>query len=202
MGTLPTNAVNPFRVCAASACRLINPFASPGASSIVDVPHASYSTSSRPNSANSPASRHSALGASPRLPPVIISLGGGRRSRRAPPRAPRSTPAPRPPQKYRDPRPQRERVCGVCGKPLSPDGSMACPPPPCWTKKVVKDIGKKKGSKAMPMALDKLWLRAPDPHAGVGMAALRIVFGLHDVLLQNPASLCPVLDEDFAGATT
>ncbi|KAJ7244317.1 hypothetical protein C8J57DRAFT_766455 [Mycena rebaudengoi] len=91
MGTLPTNAVNPFRVCAASAWRPINPFASPGASSIVDVSHASCSTNSRPNSANAPTRLRQGRahqGCRPRLPPVIISLGGGRRSRRAPPARP------------------------------------------------------------------------------------------------------------------
>jgi hypothetical protein len=71
---------------------------------------------------------------------------------------------------------------------------MACPPPPCWTKKVVKDIGKKKGSKAMPTALDKLWLRAPDPHAtvlvGVGMGEWLFLIFFGGMLLPPPC--CPL----------
>jgi hypothetical protein len=32
--------------------------------------------------------------------------------------------------------------------------------------------------------------------------ALRIFLGQRDVILQEPASLCPVMSEDFTGATT
>jgi hypothetical protein len=76
MGTAPTNAVNPLSPPASvrsfsfsvspeqNAAGVINPFASPGstrASSLVDVPCASCSISSRSNSANSPASRQSGI---------------------------------------------------------------------------------------------------------------------------------------------
>ncbi|KAJ7245533.1 hypothetical protein C8J57DRAFT_1476444 [Mycena rebaudengoi] len=104
IGTPPSNApaVNPFSPPASIRSFSVSPeqnaainlFASPGstrASSTVDVPRTSYSTSSRPSSANSPASRHSALGASGlSFPPsshnivLIPPAGGERRSPRRP----------------------------------------------------------------------------------------------------------------------
>ncbi|KAJ7244270.1 hypothetical protein C8J57DRAFT_766104 [Mycena rebaudengoi] len=85
-------------------------------------------------------------------------------------------------------------------------------------KQAMKDMGKKRGSKAtftLRSAFDKPWLTM-DPRArnaywityatvvvfGLGMGALRIYLGQRDVILQDPRSLCPVLSEDFTGATT
>ncbi|KAJ7244311.1 hypothetical protein C8J57DRAFT_1364478 [Mycena rebaudengoi] len=83
----------------------------------------------------------------------------------------------------------------------------------------MKDMGKKRSSKAIPTlraALDKPWLAMKDLRAryaycityatvvvfGLGMGTLRLFLGQLDVILQDPASLCPVMSEDFSGATT
>ncbi|KAJ7245488.1 hypothetical protein C8J57DRAFT_760143 [Mycena rebaudengoi] len=85
-------------------------------------------------------------------------------------------------------------------------------------KQAMKDMGKKRGSKAtstLRSAFDKPWLtmdsRARNVYwityatvvvFGLGMGALRIYLGQREVILQDPRSLCPVLSEDFTGATT
>ncbi|KAJ7244259.1 hypothetical protein C8J57DRAFT_766012 [Mycena rebaudengoi] len=98
IGTPPSNAptVNPFSPPASVRSfsvlpeqnGVINPFGSPGstrASSIVDVPCASYSTSSRSNSADSLASRPGTSGLSSPGAIIIISpMEGERRSPRRP----------------------------------------------------------------------------------------------------------------------
>ncbi|KAJ7244299.1 hypothetical protein C8J57DRAFT_1243003 [Mycena rebaudengoi] len=103
--------------------------------------------------------------------------------------------------------------------PLDADGSHTDGLPTLDEKQVMKDMGKKRGSKAVSTprtALDKPWLSMKDPWAryaywityatvvvfGLGMGALRIFLSQRDVILQDPASLCPVMSEDFTGATT
>ncbi|KAJ7244305.1 hypothetical protein C8J57DRAFT_1725698 [Mycena rebaudengoi] len=187
MGTLPTNAVNPFRVCAASAC-----------------------TVSPEQNHQQPAQQRQLTGVSPfcarRIaPPTASNNIAGRREAFAS----------RPPA-----RPTIYACAATASKaPRSSSPARAClrrlriTPPARWLDGLptaaVLDQKSHEGHRQEEGQQDDahgLWLRAPDPHAtvlvGVGMAALRIDFSLHDVLLQNPASLCPVLNEDFAGATT
>ncbi|KAJ7245475.1 GH16 beta-1,3-glucan recognition protein [Mycena rebaudengoi] len=221
---------------------VINPFGSPGstrASSIVDIPRASYSTSSRPNSANSPASRPSSANSPASRNAVLGASGlsnnnnntpGGRREAFASPPARPLTiyaSAPQGGARLRRDRPKSTAIlvpsasvpAAFAENPLDADGAHTDGLPKLDEKQVMKDIGKKRGSKSVPTlraALDKPWLTMKDPRAryaywityatvvvfGLGMGALRIYLGQRDVILQDPRTLCSVLSEDFTGATT
>ncbi|KAJ7245472.1 hypothetical protein C8J57DRAFT_1725200 [Mycena rebaudengoi] len=214
---------------------VITPFASTSsthASSPVDVPRASYNTTSRPSSANSPALRQSALGASgcPRRQIVPAEERGLRVAAISPsilrrytlhsPRLPRpplrprlASPRPSPPFSPR----AAPFSLSLFHQPSSRLSSPSASSPPSVSSLLrarsmhtyfcVLDASCRvllTPHLLISLLLDSLLLDSLNEYFRLLMppGALRIVFGLHDVLLQNPASLCSVLGEDFIGTTT
>ncbi|KAJ7266757.1 concanavalin A-like lectin/glucanase domain-containing protein [Mycena rebaudengoi] len=207
-----TNAANPFSPPASVRSfsvspeqNAINPFASPGSTrvpSLVAVPRASNSIGSRPNSANSPASRRSALGASGlSSPPSTHNNTAGRREAFAsPPSRPLTIYTSVPQGAARLLRRDRPKSTAIL--------VLSASVPTAFAEHPLEGTD----------TLDEKqpWISMKDARAryaywityatvlvfGLGMGGLRIFLGQRDVILQDPSTLCSVLSEDFTGATT